>query len=122
MAEKGLIWKRCGDICTYGTHSMVAKMCGFIAHIKAISPECISNHSIIHHQPPAVWKIPDIENDGRQGYKHLKLYKIKTTEFRNFQCTIIIPSAGICSADPSFFYSLSEGGLFWVCQVVQEKP
>jgi hypothetical protein len=25
MAEKGLIWKRCGDICTYGTHSMVSK-------------------------------------------------------------------------------------------------
>lgn len=34
-------------------------MYGFIVHVKAVSPECISSHCIIHHQTLAVKKIPN---------------------------------------------------------------
>jgi hypothetical protein len=39
MAEKGLSWKQCSDICTDGSRSMVAKK--HIAHVTAVAPECV---------------------------------------------------------------------------------
>jgi hypothetical protein len=59
MAEKGLSWKQRVDICTDGALSMVGKTRSFIAHVKAIAPECASSHWIIHCQTLAVKEIPN---------------------------------------------------------------
>jgi hypothetical protein len=57
MVEKGFNWKQCVDICTDGAQSIVGKTCGFIAHVKAIGPECISSLCIIHCQALAMKRI-----------------------------------------------------------------
>jgi hypothetical protein len=59
VAEKGLSWKQCVDVCTDGAQLIVGKICDFIAHVKALVSECTSSHYIIHHQALAVKKTPN---------------------------------------------------------------
>jgi hypothetical protein len=48
IAENSVSWKQCVDICIDTAQSMVQKTYGYIAHVKATAPECISSHCIIH--------------------------------------------------------------------------
>jgi hypothetical protein len=59
MAEMGLSWKKCVDICTDGAWLMVGKARGCIAHAKAIARGCTISHCIIHRQAVDVEKKND---------------------------------------------------------------
>jgi hypothetical protein len=56
MAENGLGWKHCVNICT---RSMVWRMCDFVSHVKAIAPERSSSHCIIHCEALDLKMIPN---------------------------------------------------------------
>jgi hypothetical protein len=53
MAGKAMVRKSV-DICTNGARLVVMKKRGFIAHVKAVAPECSSSNCIIHRQALAV--------------------------------------------------------------------
>jgi hypothetical protein len=84
MAEEGLSWGQCVDICMLSARSSVGKTRCFIAHVKATAPECISSHCIIHRQVLDMKKIPI-------ALKMLldKVVKFaKATESKNFKCAL----------------------------------
>jgi hypothetical protein len=60
----------------------------FIAHVKAIVPECTNHHCILHHYSLAVKDSKCSENSVGWSCEGFTLYKIKTTELKNFQCTL----------------------------------
>jgi hypothetical protein len=89
MAEKGLSWKQCVDTCTdsgmingWGKH--MALLCTLKPLHQIALLATVSNTVNV-----LLWKrIKGTENSVMQGCEDFKFYKIKTTKFKNFQCTL----------------------------------
>ena len=48
--EHDLDWKKCRSVTTHGVATMQGSTNGVIRKIKNVSPECVSNHCMIHRE------------------------------------------------------------------------
>lgn len=82
MTAKGLSWKQCVDICTGGAKMMVKKTQNHCTRVH----QQLLHHSLSHSCYEEDSK--HMEYCIQQSYEDCTLYKIMTSEIKNFQCTV----------------------------------
>jgi hypothetical protein len=88
MTDKCLSWTDCVDVCTDGAQSMMGKMCGFIAYVKAIAPKCTNFHCIIIPYSLDVEKVTNaLKRVLDEAVKIVKFIKSRPLH-SNFQCPL----------------------------------